>query len=94
MKKVLLKICAVMLTMVLIVTLLPFSVINAEEEPLYDYERDGSFRKIDEGNGFFRYYGPTGELDDDFSDASGVISDADDYYKSQNVRKKDIASLS
>ena len=94
MKKVLLKFSCVMLTMVLILTLMPLSAISAEEAPLYDYERDGSFRKVDEGNGFFRYYGPTGELDDDFSDASAVISDSDDYYKSQGVNKKDIASLS
>ena len=43
MKKVLLKFSCVMLTMVLVLTLMPLSAISAEEAPLYDYERDGSF---------------------------------------------------
>ncbi|MDO4748426.1 MAG: starch-binding protein [Eubacteriales bacterium] len=93
MKKMLLKSFSVILTLMFVLTLLPLGIINAEQAPLYDYERDGSFRKIEIGNGLYRYYGPTGEFNDDFDNASAVISNSDDYYKSQNLSKKEIASL-
>ena len=85
-----------LLALVLITTLMMSVIaplyVNAEDIPTYNYERDGSFVKYEDGD-YYRYLGPTGELkEDDFTSAS-TISSVEDYYKAHNLKTKDIAPL-
>ncbi len=95
MKGKLKKLCALILAQVIIISSFSIFTISAKETDFSDYEfsQEQPFVVVKEKDGTFRYYGATGELDKDYSEAAAVISTKEDYYKAHNIRKKDIASL-
>ena len=83
---------SLMLILTLLMSILTPMSVSAEEKPTYNYEKDGSCVMYKDGD-YYRFLGPTGNLDEDYSDAKATISSASDYYKAHNMRTKDIASL-
>ena len=72
----------------LIICMIPFSASAAENNIIY---QNDTFTKIKDGN-YFRYYGPTGNVECDPADASGTINTAQDFYEAYGIDKKDLAS--
>ena len=61
MKKRTKRLFALVLITTLLMSVIAPLYVNAEDTPTYDYERDGSFVKYEDGD-YYRYLGPTGEL--------------------------------
>lgn len=89
MKNSLLKKLSLLLVICLIMSCVPFSA-NAQSDNSIVYQ-DDTFTMYKDGE-YYRFYGPTGESQKDFSGATSIITSADDYYKAHQTDKADIAS--
>ena len=89
MNKKILKLLAVIMTAVMIFSSAVFLTSAENNKKDIVYETD-TFYKYKDGD-YYRYVGPTGDISDDFSDATAVISSAQEYYETQGIRTKDIA---
>ena len=84
------KFLAIILAIIMVASSLPSLITNAENANKSIVFVNDTFTMYKDGE-FYRFTGPTGNADENFSSATSVISSAKEYYEAHSIKAKDIA---